>query len=58
MTVIRNKNTTKIEFVKLLASIKRSKKIDAIDLSTHCSVLTFKKDALQIQKEMRWNWKQ
>ena len=58
MTVIINKNTTKIEFVKLLGSNKRSKKIDGIDLSTHCGVLTLKKDALQIQKEMRWNWKQ
>ena len=58
MTVIINKNTTKKEFVKLLAFNQRSKKIDAIDLSTHCGVLTLKKDALQIQKEMRWNWKQ
>lgn len=56
MTIIINKNTTKKEFVKLLASIKRSKKTSGIDLSKHCGVLKLKKDALQIQKEMRDEW--
>lgn len=56
MTILINKNTTKKEFVKLLASIKRSKKTKGIDLSKHCGVLKLKKDALQIQKEMRNEW--
>lgn len=56
MTIIINKNTTKKEFVKLLASIKRSKMTKGIDLSKHSGVLKLKKDALQIQKEMRDDW--
>ena len=56
MTYIINKNTTKKEFVKLLATIKRSKKSTGIDLSKHCGVLKLKKDPLQIQKEMRDDW--
>jgi hypothetical protein len=56
MTFKINKNTTKKEFVKLLATIKRSKKTNGIDLSKHCGVLKLKKDALQIQKEMRNDW--
>lgn len=56
MTIIINKNTTKKEFVKLLASIKKSKKTNGVDLSNHCGVLKLKKDALQIQIEMRNDW--
>jgi hypothetical protein len=56
MTIIINKNTTRKEFVKLLASIKRSKKTNGIDLSKHCGVLKLKKDALQTQKELRDEW--
>lgn len=56
MTFIINKNTTKQEFVKLLASIKVNKKVKGIDLSKHCGVLKLNKDALQIQKEMRNDW--
>ncbi len=56
MTILINKNTTKKEFVKLLSSLKKSKKEIGIDLSKHCGVLRLKKDALQIQKEMRNDW--
>lgn len=56
MTFIINKKTTKKEFVKLLSSIKKSKKTNGIDLFKHCGVITLKKDALQIQKEMRNDW--
>jgi len=56
MAILINKNTTKTEFVKLLVSIKTSKKTNGIDLSKLSGVLTLKKDALQIQKEMRDDW--
>lgn len=56
MTIIINKNTTKKEFIKLLSSIKMSRKTNGIDLSKHCGVLKLKKDPLQIQKEMRNDW--
>jgi hypothetical protein len=57
MTIIIDKNTTKKEFVKLLASISKTKKTIGVDLSKHCGVLKLKKDPLQIQKEMRDDWK-
>ena len=56
MTIIINKNTTRQEFVKLLSSLKKSKKTTGIDLSKHCGVLKLNKDALAIQKEMRNDW--
>ncbi len=56
MTIVIDKNTTKKEFVKLLASIQSSKKTNGIDLYKHFGVLKLKKDPLQIQKEMRDDW--
>jgi hypothetical protein len=57
MTIIINKNTSKKEFLKLLLSLKKSKKDKGIDLSKHCGVIKLSKDALKIQKELRNEWK-
>lgn len=56
MTFVINNKTTRKEFEKLLSSLKKRKKFVGIDLSKHCGVLKLKKDALQIQKDIRNEW--
>ena len=57
MTIIINKNTSKKDFVKLLSSLVKIKKSKGVDLTKYNGIIQLKKDPLQIQKEMRNDWK-
>lgn len=57
MTIIINKNTSKKDFVKLLSSLVKIKESKGVDLSKYNGVIQLKKNPLQIQKEMRNDWK-
>jgi len=56
MTIVINKNTSKKEFEKKLTTFQKAKSTKGVDLAKHVGVVHLKKDALQIQKELRNEW--
>ena len=56
MTIVINKNTSKKEFEKKLTTFQKAKSTKGVDLAKHVGVIHLKKDAFQIQKELRNEW--
>ncbi|WP_395054758.1 hypothetical protein [Flavobacterium sp.] len=56
MTIIIDKNTSKKEFEKKLNSLQFPNSKKGVDLTKHSGVIKLKKDALEIQKELRGEW--
>jgi hypothetical protein len=57
MTVIITKDTPKVEFNKILKSFQENKKSKGVDTSKYCGVIKLAKDPLNIQKELRDEWR-